>query len=372
MHPPTEEDNVLGMAARPPRRWPLDGSVAENCIAIEREAARCRSRNPSGQVDRTASVIEPDSVTKQGLPEPRGALSSVTPRLDLATYRSAVGDVVLESGRAWESAGPARVERVLAEALGRRELVTILSEVAGGVDTVAERLLGEVHQYRPSERSSARDLPSLVRIFLLSQIDSAWWGREPPFVSDGDVRESSQLVDLDGLRPTGLLRFQYLRQPTGLPGRGRDWAMRRVFPGRRPNTAGLRFPWARPEAIAVLNKLARELAAATAPVELPPLWVTSLVRSVEHQHHLRDLGYAAVLPSSHCVGYGMDVEMRWFSRFDEKQALPSILLEHQDLGELNVIDEGQAWHICINPSTRAELAAAYHAEVGQRVAVRGS
>jgi hypothetical protein len=29
--------------------------------------------------------------------------------------------------------------------------------------------------------------------------------------------------------------------------------------------------------------------------------------------------------------------------------LADLLLEHHDAGRLNVIDEGQAWHVCVSP-----------------------
>jgi hypothetical protein len=111
----------------------------------------------------------------------------------------------------------------------------------------------------------------------------------------------------------------------------------------------------------VVNQIARELAAALPP-RTPRPWVTSTVRSVQHQHRLRALGYAAVLPSSHCVGYACDLEMQWFRRFDHGNVLARLLLERQDAGQLNVIDEGQAWHLCVNPLARDELDAAYRAQ----------
>ena len=41
--------------------------------------------------------------------------------------------------------------------------------------------------------------------------------------------------------------------------------------------------------------------------------------------------------------------MDWFRQFQADQLLQDLLLEHQHAGELNVIDEGQAWHICVRP-----------------------
>ena len=224
------------------------------------------------------------------------------------------------------------------------------------------RLTGEIRNYRPSVRSSANDLPAFIRISLLSQIDSAWWSGMVPFVSDIDVLRSTDLVDLTRLRSAKVLQFQYRSQSAGLPARARNWVQRQALPTLRPQTAGLRFTRSRPPVIAVVNEVAREVAAALPP-RTPRLWVTSMVRSVQHQHRLRSLGYAAMLPSSHCVGYACDVEVRWFRQFDRDNLLARLLIERQAAGQLNVIDEGQAWHLCVNPLARDELQAAYDAQL---------
>jgi len=115
--------------------------------------------------------------------------------------------------------------------------------------------------------------------------------------------------------------------------------------------------------VALLNDIARQFAA-SAPPAAPPLWVTSLVRSAEHQHRLRRLGYAAMVPSGHCLGWAVDVEMEWFGRFGVRDTLAELLLARQRAGEINVVDEGQAWHLCLAPTARRRLRRAYEAEMG--------
>lgn len=283
----------------------------------------------------------------------------------LTDYRAAVGDLAGEADRRLRPGGPPSAESLVGEHLGRPEFASVLSRVESGVDAVAARLTREIDNYQPSARSSASNLPTFIRILLLSQIDAAWWSGVTPFVADSDVLGSSELVDLSPLRSAKMLQFQYRTQSTRLPGRARDWAQRQALPAFRPRTAGLRFTRARPEVIAVVNQIARELAAALPP-RSPQLWVTSMARSVEHQHRLRSLGYAAVLPSSHCVGYACDVEMDWFRRFDQDNLLACLLLDRQEAGQLNVIDEGQAWHLCVNPLACDELLAVYDAQLADR------
>ena len=44
--------------------------------------------------------------------------------------------------------------------------------------------------------------------------------------------------------------------------------------------------------------------------------------------------------------------MSWFRRFGAAATLAGLLAERQQAGEVNVIDEGQAWHVCLSPAGR--------------------
>jgi hypothetical protein len=177
-------------------------------------------------------------------------------------------------------------------------------------------------------------------------------------VTTAEVCAAPELVDLEALRRAGRLPFHYRRQPRSLAGRAVRAVERRVAPERTPRTAGLRFAAARPEVIALMGQVAAELAD-RAPASTPPLWVTSATRSVTHQERLRSLGYAAMDPSAHCVGWAVDVEMAWFGRFGAREELERVLLERQDAGDVNVIDEGQAWHVCVSPAAAPALRTAF-------------
>jgi hypothetical protein len=280
-------------------------------------------------------------------------------------YRAVVEELVMEAGRYPRSPDLPIIEGLVARRLGQPEITAVLSYLNGGADAAAGRLISELRNYQPNARSSACDLATFIRIILLSQIDSVWWGGTTPFTSDADVLRSTELVDLRPLRSAKVLEFQYHDQPTGLPGRARDWARHKVLPALRPRVAGLRFTRSRPVVVAVVNQIAREFAAALPP-RTPRLWVTSMVRSVEHQHRLRSLGYSAVLPSSHCAGYACDLEIQWFRRFDPDNKLARLLFERQEAGQLNVIDEGRAWHLCVNPLACDELQATYDGQLHGR------
>jgi len=265
----------------------------------------------------------------------------------LGPFRAAVSDLVTEIGDCTSSDAKC-AEHILGKRLEEDELATVLEATPDGWDATVAKLLFEVRNYEPSLRNATGTLAALVRISLLAQIDAMWWGRTPSFAKDSDVRDAVELVDLDELDEDGQLSFRYRHQAITLVARAARSAERRTMPGRSPRTAGLWLPRSRPQTVAWLNQLADEFAR-IAPDGTPPLWVTSVARSVEHQRHLKSLGYIALLPSAHCVGYAADIEMKWYRRFHAHRILRGLLLDRQRAGEVNVIDEGQAWHVCLHP-----------------------
>ncbi|MGC5028695.1 hypothetical protein [Micromonospora sp. DT229] len=282
---------------------------------------------------------------------------------DLDAYRQAVAELLVEVG-ALASASSTKARQVLIDQrLREPALAAVLDATPQGLVGARETLLLEMARYQPNTRSSAADLTALVRIYLLSRVDVMWWREAATFLTDIEVRHSVELVDLDWLRRRDLLNFRYTGQPRNLVGRGVRALRRRMLPDATPRTAGLLFRRARREVVALLNDLGREFAAVT-PAGTPPLWVTSLVRSAEHQYRLRRLGYAAMVPSGHCLGWAADLEMQWFDHFGVRDTLAGLLLDRQRCGEINVVDEGQAWHICLAPTATARLRRAYEAEMG--------
>jgi hypothetical protein len=273
---------------------------------------------------------------------------------DVAAYRDAVAALMHELVGPSSYLTVETAERVLNRRLREPVFDCVLSVVPMGTDAAIRRVIAEVHHFRQNPRSSAGDLPAMIRIALLAQIDLLWWGHLTDYRSDAEVFAATELLHLEPLREDNMLLFRYRLQNESLVSRALRSAERRAVPDRAPQTAGLRFPCARSELIVLLNQIAQEFAA-VAPRGTPRLWVTSLARSVSHQLHLRSLGYAALLPSAHCVGYAADLEMTWFRRFGADGVLQALLLNRQHRGELNVIDEGQAWHVCVRPGVGHSL-----------------
>ncbi|MBX7266639.1 hypothetical protein KIF24_11715 [Micromonospora sp. Llam7] len=316
---------------------------------------RVPSRSPG---HRSGPPVTPARRRQRGVVRP---LAAAPP--DLEAYRDAVAELLVEvSALAGESSAKAR-QVLIDQRLREPAIADVLDATSQGLIGARETLLLEMARYQPNTRSSAADLAALVRIYLLSRIDVMWWRDTSTFLTDSEVHHSTELVDLEWLRRRELLRFRYTEQPGTVVGRGIRALRRRVLPDATPRTAGVLFRRARREVVALLNAIGDEFAAAT-PAGTPPLWVTSLVRSAEHQYRLRRLGYAAMVPSGHCLGWAVDVEMEWYGRFGARDTLAGVLLNRQRAGEINVVDEGQAWHICLAPSAAPRLRGAYEAEMG--------
>jgi len=267
---------------------------------------------------------------------------------DLAAYRDAVADLLAELTATDRTPTVAAAERLLARRLAEPEFATVLSVTPSGAEAATQRILRDVRGHRQLSVNSAEDLAAMVRITLLTQIDVLWWGHVPAYKTDADVLASVDLLNLDGLRRGGMVTFHYRHQATNVFARAARAAERAATPTRAPAIAGLRLACARPEMIVLLNRIAADFAR-LAPPGTPGLWVTSVTRSVAYQRQLRALGYAALLPSAHCAGYAADVAMTWYRNFGAEHILQAVLLGHQRDGDINVIDEGQAWHVCVRP-----------------------
>ena len=135
----------------------------------------------------------------------------VLPNSLLLDYRAAVEDLVEQAGRDSQVSEVSAVEGFVARRLAQPEFGAVLSHLDGGEDTATASLIREIRDYRADARSSSTDFPTLIRILLLSQIDSVWWSRTTPFTSDADVLCSTELVELDRSGPR-----RYWSSSTGL------------------------------------------------------------------------------------------------------------------------------------------------------------
>ncbi|MEU5722063.1 hypothetical protein [Micromonospora sp. NPDC047738] len=337
-------------------------AVARTAPAVAPTAPAPTAPAPTAAAPTTSAPTAPAPTAARRAPTAVGRCP-VPGQPDLTAYRAAVAELLVEVAALADASSTNARQVLLDQRLREPAIAAVLNATPQGFVGARETLLLEMTRYQPNVRSSAHDLTALVRIYLLSRIDVMWWRDTPAFLTDSQVDTTTDLVDLEWLRRRGLLAFRYQEQPATVLGRGLRAVRRRLLPDSTPYTAGLMFRRARREVIALLNDVAREFAAASPPAT-PPLWVTSLARSAEHQYRLRRLGYAAMVPSGHCLGWAADVEMAWFARFGVRDALADLLLARQEAGEINVVDEGQAWHLCLAPTARLRFRRAYEAEMG--------
>ena len=157
---------------------------------------------------------------------------------DLARYRDAVADLLIEIAGHTGLEDLAKAERVLTERLADPEFAAVLAASPEGSAAAIDRLLREIRHYQPDARNCAADLVAHIRIHLLALIDVMWWGSTRAFVTDSDLLRSAELVDLEPLRRGGELHFRYRRQARTLPVRAVRAADRRLRPDRDPAHRG--------------------------------------------------------------------------------------------------------------------------------------
>ena len=251
-----------------------------------------------------------------------------------------------------EDLGPGADGEIVASILTRAfddPALGFLVAVEGGPQRLIEQSVEEYRRFEPNEASNASSAAGLVRILLLQNVDLVWWADQPNVADAEALREMAGFEDLRALRRRGKVAFSFGIGSNTILRRGRDFLVQRLFPNREPRGPGLSFTAIRPPMLALLNEVAGNVAQ-QAPLGTPPIRVTSIVRTVEHQQHLKTLGFSAFLPSVHCRGWAADIEVAWFKRFGADQVLKDVLLGYLDAGILNVIDEGRAWHVCLSPA----------------------
>ena len=266
----------------------------------------------------------------------------------VVAYRSLVDEMMAAISAGPHPLDPAWTAELVLDMLADERALPVVSTVTGGAESIAQQVAEETESFSSSAASNAKSPETMVKILLLQQIDLAWWATAREFEARADLTSSPELVDLVDLRKDGDLRFTFDVLDDGVASRINRFISRRFLPRRSPGTAGMSATQVRPDMVAVLNHIAGEFAN-VAPKGTPSLHLNSVSRSMEQQRWLRSLGYSALIPSAHCRGWAADLEMTWFERFGARDALAGLLLEYRDHGLLNVIDEGQAWHVCPNP-----------------------
>ncbi len=277
----------------------------------------------------------------------------------VAEYRALVASLSTELERQTARHGVAQAQMgtVLFDYLSTDEARVVVERASGCPAEFAERAATVMQDYHLTEAATAATPVEMVTVLLLQQIELAWWADTPDFQVAAEVASAPDMEDLRRLRRNGQLQFEFSLASDRLTYRARNYAIRRWFANTSPGTSGPSSPYARTEVVSLLNSLSREFAARV-PSGVPPLWVNSITRPLDHQYRLQELGFTAHVPSAHCRGWAADIETEWYDRFGVREILEEMLTEFRDAGALNGIDEGRIWHVSPSPYYVNGLAAA--------------
>lgn len=245
-------------------------------------------------------------------------------------------------------------ERAIADTVASLDTQAVLQRAAVDPANLVERAVAAATRFRPRAAATAGSHAHEVEILLRQQIDLAWWAAADDFDTDADLQASPFVVDLRKLRRRGELRFRFVLASDRLAPRAYKYAIRSWFPSYAPGTPGLSSPYARPQMVVLLNRIADDFAR-RAGAGAPPLWINCITRTVADQCQLLELGFSAHYPSAHCRGWAADLEVGWYQRFGLDGVLTGILNEWADAGKITAIDEDRIWHVCPHPSFIQEL-----------------
>lgn len=282
---------------------------------------------------------------------PDAELGAQPTAVAVSAYRELIAELTASLNGALEQNQVAdaseAIEARIYATLSLPEASPVVTLAAGNAEALTARSVQALRNYRPTDAGTAQSPVEMVTILLLQQIDLAWWRDTPDFNTAADVAAAA-LLNLRTARRAGKLEFRFSLASDRLSYRARNYAIRRWQPQLSPGTPGPSSPYARPEVIEVLNRIARTFRQ-VAGSDAPPLWVNSITRPLDVQRRLQELGFTAHIPSAHCRGWAADIEVAWYEHHGTQDVLVDILSEFCDAGIINAIDEGCIWHITPSP-----------------------
>jgi hypothetical protein len=103
--------------------------------------------------------------------------------------------------------------------------------------------------------------------------------------------------------------------------------------------------------VGLINQLSVEAARQNGAGDSFRVLVNSVLRTVEYQNSLANIGYVAPRHSAHLAGYAVDVEQQWYKEHDLQvhRVIEGLLGELYEKQVINLIQEGTHWHVCLNP-----------------------
>lgn len=178
------------------------------------------------------------------------------------------------------------------------------------------------------------------KVLLEQQLDSFWYSDSKIYKTNLEIYNDHNLIYFKEVDPL----FSYLEVR---PGKEYVSKFKKILLGfmNSPlrNCSGMFLPYAPVQMYNFLNKLCMDLNES--------IVVTNTLRSLEYQNKLRAFGHITPGESSHLYGYTVDIEQLWYK--ENNKTLYGKIKSHlqylEEEGQINYIDYGQIWHICLSP-----------------------
>lgn len=197
-----------------------------------------------------------------------------------------------------------------------------------------------VNEFPLSSLMSHENLVFTFKILLQQQLDSYWYSGFKRYRTNLQIYNDRDLVCFREREN----KFSYLELA---PGKRHTSILKKIIlkvvnsPLRNSN--GIFLPYAPVPMYNFLNKMCDDLGVS--------IVVTNVLRSMEYQEFLLKQGHITPNESSHLYGYTVDIEQKWFkkNRPETHSRIENYLKKLEENGEVNYIDYGQIWHICLSP-----------------------
>lgn len=214
--------------------------------------------------------------------------------------------------------------------------------------------LNYLQKIYPRNGTSLERLTKLLPILIEQVVEKKWYEGYKMFNTPEDVYRDPSLFEFHSWSKEISPLFGYIklvehwvtRIPNSIARR-----IRRVINHPGGNTMGLMNSKAPLGMLSFLNQLALECESQTNLPGKRAIWVTSILRTAEHQDHLAKIGYYAPRGTSHIHGYSADIEQGWVKNHSKKNyhIISRIIADYEEKGVINSIDYKNHWHICLHP-----------------------
>ncbi|QEN05933.1 hypothetical protein EW093_14930 [Thiospirochaeta perfilievii] len=197
-----------------------------------------------------------------------------------------------------------------------------------------------VNEFPLSHLMSHEQVEFTFKVLLQQQLDSYWYSGFKTYSTNLEIYNDDDLVcfkDVD-------TKFQYLpledgKYKTSLLKR----LMLKITNSPLKYSTGVFLPYAPYPMFNFLNKICQDLDTS--------LVVTNVIRSIEYQERLLKQGHITPYESSHLYGYSVDIDQKWYKKNDPQKhrQIVNYLTKLEDDGQVNFVDYGHIWHICLSP-----------------------